>query len=97
MSPSLLSNTRKPSRGRATKNWFDSEDEADDTKSLPSTDVTLSGKDEEEGVAYPPDGQFGHLRTTAQVSTDPGALPPWSHGVSVTRQVIVETSAAVPR
>src|SRR2546423_8388043 len=97
MFPKPPSNTRRRSKGRAAKNWFDSDDDIDDTNSLPSTEATLAGKDEEEGAAPLQNQQpFGPLRTTTKVSTGEGRIPAWSHGVSVTRQVIVETSSAVP-
>ena len=93
----MRSNRSKPNRGKPAKNWFDSDDDIDDTNSLPSTEATLAGKDEEEGAAPLQNQQpFGPLRTTTKVSTGEGRIPAWSHGVSVTRQLIVETSSAVP-
>lgn len=97
MFPNRLSNIRRQSKGRAAKNWFDSDDDIDDTSSLPSTEATLAGKDEEDSPGQVQNQQtFGPLRTTTKVSTGEGRVPVWSHGVSVTRQVIVETSSAVP-
>jgi hypothetical protein len=97
MLPKRPSNIRGQSKGRAAKNWFDSGDDIDDTGSLASTEATLAGKEGEEGAGQLQNQQpFGALRTTTKVSTGEGRIPVWSHGVSVTRQVIVETSSAVP-
>jgi hypothetical protein len=98
LSCSVLMNS-KPSRRKAAKNWFDSDDEIDDAKSLHSSESTIMGRDEEEGNAGPRRSQldldqpFAAKGTTTEVSAGTGIPPGWNHGVKVTRQVIVETSS----
>jgi Pheromone A receptor len=89
---------RKPGNQRkAVKNWFDSDEDIEDAKSLHSNESSVTGKDEEEGAgqqrhaeAFEP---FGNKGTTTHVSAGTGPTPGWAHGVKVTRQVIVETSS----
>jgi len=91
--------TRRPT----AKNWFDSDEELDDTKSLHSSDESAFtlGKDEEEGGAGNPRGSRHELDrpyapgqgTRTEITSGNGVTPGWAHGVKVTRQVIVETSS----
>jgi hypothetical protein len=81
----------KPTRGRNVKNWFDSDDDADDTKSIHSSEATLTG-DEEMGYAKN-EKSFGTKTTTTEVSAGSGIAPSWARGVNVTREVVVETSS----
>jgi len=81
----------KPTRGRNVKNWFDSDDDADDTKSIHSSEATLTG-DEEMGYAKN-EKSLGTKTTTTEVSAGSGIAPSWARGVNVTREVVVETSS----
>jgi hypothetical protein len=83
----MSSNGSKPNRGRAVKNWFDSENDMDDLKSLHSSDGTLEGRDEEEGVI-----PFSPKGTKTEVFAGSGGDPDFAQGVTVTRQVVVKTS-----
>jgi len=71
---------------RAVKNWFDSDDDADE-KSMHSSDATLTGRDEEEGYAAK-----DFKGTKSEVSAYSGQTS-WTAGVNVTREVVVETSS----
>lgn len=86
--PKMYSNSSKPNRGRAVKNWFDSEDDTDDLTSIQSSHTTLAGRDDKEG-AIP----FSANGTTTEVFAGLGVAPDVTHGIVVRQQVIVETSS----
>ena len=101
----LYSKSSKP-RGRAVKNWFDSDEDIEDAKSLHSSESTLAGKDDDLelnrssthnlsshelnnlGRSYSRSGMI-----KAEVSAGTDNRPVWGNDITITRQVIVETSS----
>jgi len=82
---------------KAVKNWFDSDEDGEDAKSMHSSEATLTGRDEEEGNA-PRQSQLGHTSRQSQVDFEgtktevsTGAQS-WVQGVNITREVVVETT-----
>jgi hypothetical protein len=76
------------------KNWFDHDEDFDDhdVKSIPSSDATLVRDDESLNSRLHLE-QFSPPQGTAEVSAGTGTVPNWNQGITVTRQVIVETSS----
>jgi len=90
--------TSTRSRRPAAQNWFDSEEDLDDAKSLHSDESGFTGKDEEEGnqrgSRHELDRPFAPGQgTRTEITAGNDVTPGWAHGVKVTRQVIVETSS----
>jgi hypothetical protein len=89
------SNSSNRTRGKTAKNWFDSEEDLDDVRSLHSGDSTLAGQDDYAGkgtqVQNDHEGIYSPGQTTTEISAGPGNAN-WTQGISVTRQVIVATS-----
>lgn|SRR5579859_386282 len=97
---------RKP-RGRAVKNWFDSDEDLEvDTKSLHSSESTLAGKDDDLEIQRASTHNLSNRNlqnlgrsfsrtgiTKAEVSAGMDTQPVWGNEVTITRQVIVETSS----
>jgi hypothetical protein len=73
-------------RPRPVKNWFDAEDDGDDTKSLHSSESTLAGQDDKSNPAG-----LGTYGPSAHVTANTGPVASWPGGIYVTRQVVVET------
>jgi pheromone a factor receptor len=94
MNVSMVEGHREATRGRPVMNWFDSDDEVCDAKSLQSSEATLTVRDQEEGNtdSGPPVGSISPYASTAQTEGT-GGMQNWSQGITVTRQVIVETSS----
>ena len=67
----------QPNRAKAGKNWFDSDDDGDDERSMKMSETTLTSLHEEEGIV-----KEGHVKECQS----PTFI------VNVTRQVVVETS-----
>ena len=89
----MHSNSSKSKSGNGAKNWFDSDDDVDDTKSLHSSETTLAGRDEKGNeTRLQTEQPFCPTRITTDVSAGADEVPSWTQGVTVTRQVLVETS-----
>jgi hypothetical protein len=70
------------------KNWYD-DDDTMDVRSLPASDVTTIRSEGEDEVLRP----FGP-GTTTQIFACPRNYPGrCDHGITVTREVVVETSS----
>jgi hypothetical protein len=79
------------------KHWNDSDDDTLDAKSLPSSETTLRFRDEEENSGRQSQMELDHpfgptIKTEVSAGYHDGAPVSWNHGVTVTRQVVVETS-----
>ena len=82
----------KPNGGGRSRNWFDVEDD-DEPNSLRSSEGTLQYREEEDGKSVFKLGpSFNPTPTEAEVTAGLGAPPGKEQGVTVTRQVLVETS-----
>ena len=92
---SFLTGSR-PNAGTRAKNWFDADDD-DEPESLYSSEATLQWRDEEEGKRAFQTGQsFYPTPSKSEVNTAGlGTTPPRGQGVTVTRQVVVETSQSL--
>lgn len=97
----LRLNDRSNSRRVTAKNWFDSEEDIGDAKSLHSSDAsTLTPHDDEPAPSsrhlepiQPQFGARGSTRTEITSDANRGdAEAGWAHQVRVSRQVIIQTS-----
>lgn len=100
-------NSLSKPRGRAVKNWFDSDEDLEaDAKSLHSSESTLAGKDDDLELQRSSTHNLSNHNlhnlgrsfsrtgmTKAEVSAGSDNRPVWGNEVTITRQVIVETSS----
>jgi hypothetical protein len=90
--PEGCSKSSKPNRKTAAKNWFDTDDVDDNEKSIGS-EATFTESDEEEGIANQGQWRSGPQQgATTKVSSSPTGAASNAQGITVTRQVLVETS-----
>jgi hypothetical protein len=82
----------KPNRGNRAKNWFDAEDD-DSADSIHSSEATFQNREDDKGRATSQMGQsFNFTSNKTEVAGGLGPVPRLTQGVTVTRQVLVETS-----
>lgn len=79
------------------KTWPDSDSDTLDAKSLPASESTLPFRDEEDSSGLQSEMDLDNpfnptIKTEVSSGYHKDPLVNWNHGVTVTRQVVVESS-----